>query len=106
MDVMGIRQAYLCQRIMRHRPRTDANHTAIVAALRTAGCAVQSLAATGGGVPDLLLSKNGHCCLAEIKDGEKKQLTPDQEKWIANWKSRVFILRSVEDAVRLANAML
>lgn len=91
---------------MRARPRTDANHTTIISALRTAGCAVQSLAALGGGVPDLLVSKNGHCCLAEIKDGDKKGLTPDQEKWIANWKSRVFILRSVEDAIRLSNAMI
>lgn len=95
---------------MRHRPRTDANHTAIISALRTAGCAVQSLAAIGSGCPDLLVSKNGHCCVAEIKDGKRapsqQKLTDDQEKWIANWKSRVFVLRSVEDAIKLSNAML
>lgn len=95
---------------MRHRPRTDANHTSIIAALRTAGCAVQSLASVGSGCPDLLVSKNGHCCVAEVKDGERapsqQKLTTDQEKWIANWKSRVFVLRSVDDAIKLANAMI
>lgn len=95
---------------MRARPRTDSNHQSIVAALRTAGCAVQSLAAIGSGCPDLLVSKNGHCCVAEIKDGKRapsqQKLTDDQEKWIANWKSRVFVLRSVEDAIKLSNAML
>lgn len=40
---------------MRRAARTDANQTAIVEALRKCGASVQSLAAVGKGVPDLLV---------------------------------------------------
>ena len=37
--------------------RVDDNHVAVVEALRKAGAMVQSLAAVGDGVPDLLIGK-------------------------------------------------
>ncbi len=93
----------------RRAARTDSNHLSIVEALRKCGCAVFSLAAIGKGVPDLCISKSGHCCLAEIKDGtrspSKRKLTPDQVRFMAEWKSPVMILSSVDDAVRLAQVM-
>lgn len=95
---------------MRHRPRTDRNHGDIVKALRQAGCSVLSMASLGNGVVDILIAKNGHLALAEIKDGEaspsKRKLTPDQVKWISQWKSKIFLLQSVEDAIKLSNAMV
>ena len=94
---------------MRSRPRTDSNHKAIIATLRKCGCAVQSLAAIGNGCPDLLVSKANHCCVCEVKDGDKspshRKLTTDQEQWIKRWKSPVMILTSVNDAILLAGAM-
>lgn len=95
---------------MRKYGRVDKPHRDIVAALRKAGCSVLSMASLGNGVVDILIAKNGHLALAEIKDGDaspsRRQLTPDQVKWISQWKSKIFLLQSVEDAVKLANAMV
>lgn len=94
---------------MRKYGRVDKPHRDIVAALRKAGCSVLSMASLGNGVVDLLIARNGHLALCEIKDGEKsasrRQLTPDQVKWISQWKSKIFLLQSVEDAIKLAEAM-
>jgi Holliday junction resolvase len=65
--------------------RTDANQTEIVLALRAAGAFVQSLAACGCGVPDLLVMRGGRIVLMEVKDGSKpeseRRLTPAQVAW-------------------------
>jgi len=64
--------------------RTDANHVEIVEALRRRGYLVQSLAAVGCGVPDLLVWC-GRWVLLEVKDGEKcpsaRELTPAEKSW-------------------------
>jgi Holliday junction resolvase len=69
--------------------RTDANHIQVVSALRAAGATVQSLAAVGKGVPDLLVGHQGHTLLMEVKDGDKspsqRKLTEDQLKWHREW---------------------
>lgn len=49
---------------------TDGNQAAIVAALRSVGCSVVDLSATGGGVPDLLVGRVGVTFLLEVKDAE------------------------------------
>lgn len=65
--------------------RTDANHAEIVAALRAAGAAVQSLASVGEGVPDLLVAFRGAWYVIEAKDGKKsssrKRLTAAEKAW-------------------------
>ena len=74
---------------MRRAAKIDANQTAVVSALRAAGATVQSLAAVGDGVPDLLVGYRGHTLLFEVKDGQKppsqRRLTDDQQKWHAAW---------------------
>lgn len=55
---------------MRLKARTDANHSEVVKALRNAGCSVQSLAATGRGVPDLLVGRDGKNLLMESKTAQ------------------------------------
>lgn len=52
--------------------RVDANHGAVVAALRAAGCLVLDLSAVGRGCPDLLVyhRRTGYF-LVEVKDGAK-----------------------------------
>ncbi len=94
---------------MRRAARTDENQTDIVKALR-ALCgpdAVESLAAVGKGVPDLLVGFQGRNILLEVKrplgprggkDGRK--LTPDQVIWHANWRGQVAVVRSVDEAVK------
>lgn len=74
---------------MRKYGKIDANQTAVVSALRAAGATVQSLAAVGGGVPDLLVGYKSHTILMEVKDGNKppaqRKLTEDQLKWHGAW---------------------
>jgi len=88
---------------MRRAARTDGNHEEIVKALRAVGATVQSLAAVGHGVPDLLVGYQGKTILMEVKDGtkstSKRQLTEDQVKWIDAWSGgSVFIVDNVEAA--------
>ena len=74
---------------MRRAAKIDANQDAVVSALRAAGATVQSLAAVGKGVPDLLVGYKGKTLLMEVKDGRKppsaQRLTEDQLTWHGNW---------------------
>ena len=74
---------------MRRAAKIDANHDQVVSALRAAGATVQTLAAVGKGVPDLLVGFRGQTILMEIKDGRKipsaQRLTEDQLKWHGAW---------------------
>jgi hypothetical protein len=84
--------------------KIDANQPDIVAALRKCGATVQSLAATGHGVPDLLVGHQGRTLLLEIKDGSRpkseRQLTPDQIEWHINWRGGpCMVVNSVEEAL-------
>lgn len=90
--------------------RTDANHTEVVKALRSAGAFVRSLAAVGDGMPDLLVTVNGRTALIEVKDGKKvksaQKLTPDQIKFHAEWTgSCLAIVDGPEAALRVLNVM-
>ena len=84
--------------------KVDRNHPEIVAGLRKAGVKVQSLAAIGGGVPDLLCGFRGVLSLLEVKDGKKvasaRKLTEDQVKWHAEWSGMpVYVVDSLEAAL-------
>lgn len=75
---------------MRRAAKVDDTQAAIVDALRAAGCKVLSLAACGSGVPDLLVRRpfSGPALqLLEVKNpkGRGIKLTPDQEKFHAEW---------------------
>ena len=89
--------------------RVDANQPDIVAALRRAGCSVQSLAMVGHGVPDLLVGRHGDLFLLEVKDGakppSKQKLTQDEIEWIAKWDTTVFIVTSTEEALMAVGLM-
>ena len=87
--------------------RTDANHKAVVQALRSVQgvqVSVTSLANVAKGVPDLLVGVFGKTFLCEVKDGDKplsrRSLTPDQHRFIDQWNgSKVVILLSAAHAV-------
>lgn len=93
---------------MRKFARIDQNQRQIVAALRKAGCSVQSLASCGSGVPDLLV---GHLMrmrptniLMEVKDSDqppsRRKLTPDEKRWHGYWRGQVCVVESVDDALK------
>jgi hypothetical protein len=94
---------------MRRAAKTDANHAQIVSVLRKCGCDVQSLAAVGDGVPDLLVHHRptGRLALAEIKDGDlppsRRRLTAAQREWHARWP--VTVVETVEQALLLAERL-
>lgn len=87
----------------RRAARVDANHSAITGALIACGCEVQSLAAVGQGVSDLLVFHRStrRLILVEVKDGSKKpsarKLTPDQVEWHSRWP--VTVVNNIEDAI-------
>jgi Holliday junction resolvase len=94
---------------MKKYGRTDSNQTEIVEALRKAGATVQSLAAVGAGVPDLLVGWRGMNFLLEVKDGalppSERRLTPEQVKWHDAWIGRpVFVVKSAQEALEAIGA--
>lgn len=95
---------------MRRAAKIDANQPAIVKALRAAGATVQSLAAVGDGVPDLLVGINGRTALIEIKDGAQvpsaQRLTPGQLEWHGAWLGGTLAtVNNVEAALRVLAVM-
>jgi hypothetical protein len=95
---------------MRRAAKTDANQAEIVEAMRRAGATVQSLAAVGQGVPDLLVGYRNRTALVEVKDGSKcasaRKLTPDQQQWHQNWTGGTLaIVPDVDAALRVLKLM-
>ena len=94
---------------MRRAAKVDANQDQIVSALRAAGAVVQSLAAIGSGVPDLLVAFRGNLFLLEVKDGAKpkssQKLTDKQVKWHQAWGALVEVVNSPEAALRAIGAI-
>lgn len=90
---------------MRRAARRDDNHAEIVQALRQIGCTVHDTAAVGGGFPDLAVGFRGENTFLEVKDGSKppsaRKLTPEQVVWHSQWRGKVFVVESVEQAVRV-----
>ena len=89
---------------MRRAAKIDANQPMIVMALRAAGATVQTLAAVGGGVPDLLVGYHGRNLLLEVKDEckppSKRRLTPDQAVWHATWAGTTYVVKSEQEALQ------
>ena len=89
---------------MRRAAKVDENQAEIVAALRKCGCTVQSLAAVGKGVPDLLVGRAGVNYLLEVKDGNKpksaRDLTPDELRWLHGWRGSAVVVETVDEALK------
>lgn len=90
---------------MRRAARVDDNQKEIVDALRKCGWSVQSIASMGGGVPDLLVGRDGLNLLLEVKDGKKPKsarlLTEDERQWHESWRGNVRIVESLDDIADL-----
>ena len=95
---------------MRRASRVDANHEQVVLALKAAGATVQSLAAVGQGVPDLLVGFQGKTLLMEIKDGKKspshRKLTEQQLAWHGSWRGGpLAVVDGPEAALRMLGVL-
>ena len=90
---------------MRRAAKIDDNQNEIVQALRQCGASVQTLAAVGQGVPDILIGYRGRNLCVEIKDGSKspskRRLTADQVMWHRQWKGQVCVVESIDEALEL-----
>ena len=88
---------------MRRAAKIDRNQPEIVDALRACGCEVESLAAVGHGVADLLVfhRPSRRLMLVEVKDGARRpserRLTADQVEWHTRWPVRLVV--SVDEAL-------
>jgi hypothetical protein len=89
--------------------RIDANQPAIVAALRKIGASVLHLHTIGKGAPDLAVGYRGQNVLMELKDSAKppsaRKLTPDEEKFHAEWRGQVCVVESEQEAVEFILAL-
>lgn len=95
---------------MRRAARVDQNQEQIVEALRAVGATVQTLAAVGKGVPDLLVGYKGQTLLLEVKDGRKppseRKLTEDQLVWHRNWNGGpLAVVDGVDSALRMLGVL-
>lgn len=94
---------------MRRAARIDANQPAVVAALRKLGASVQPLHTVHEGCPDLLVGYRQANFLFEVKDGEKpasaRALTPDQKRWIGEWRGPVYVVNNPVEAVGLLQTL-
>lgn len=92
----------------RRAAKVDSNQTAIVDALRAAGCSVSSLAECGKGIPDLLVGVAGQNVLLEVKDGSlpasQRLLTPAQKAWHREWKGTAHVVNGVGEALLVVGA--
>jgi Holliday junction resolvase len=89
---------------MRRAAKVDENQAEIVAALRQVGCFVEPLHAVGGGVPDLLVGRNGETFLIEVKDGNKppsaRKKTDAQVIWHDAWRGKpVAVVCNIREAL-------
>ena len=89
---------------MRRAAKVDANQAEIVQALRAVGASVQLLHMVGGGCPDTLCGFRGKNYALEIKDG-KGTTTPAEREWLLAWRGQAYIVRSVDDALRVIGAV-
>ena len=89
---------------MRRAAKIDANQTEIVDAFRKLGCSVQSLAALGKGVPDIMVSLGGITWLVEVKAGRGKE-NPLQTAWAASWLGCRAVVRDIEGVIVTVKTM-
>ena len=86
--------------LARHNPKRDANEQAIIKALYLCGFQVTRL--SGKGLPDLLLSRNGHWHLAEVKTRTGTLTAPQTAFEARHAPAPVWVLRSEADVATLS----
>lgn len=86
--------------------KRDGNEKEIVEALTADGWSVQPIMhPTDKGVPDLIAAKFGKTIAVEIKVGDRK-LETEQDDWRRWWQGQYIIARSPSQAVHLCQLFL
>jgi Holliday junction resolvase len=85
--------------------KVDANQKELVSQFRKLGYSVLLLNAIKGGCPDALVAKHGENFLVEFKSKSGK-LNELQEEFIGKWNANVFVVRSIEDIIKLDKKLL
>lgn len=80
--------------------RRDSNHAEIRDRLREAYISVFDAGDIGQGYPDLVCGFRGQNYLLEVKTIDGK-LTPAQVDFINSWRGTVYVVRTVEEALRV-----
>lgn len=89
----------------RRAAKVDENHHDVVVALKRIGCRVQSLAAVGGGCPDVLVLWRDRLYLLEIK-APGGRLNKAQREWHESWCSApLAVVSSPGEAVEAVGRM-
>jgi hypothetical protein len=95
---------------MRLHAKSDRNQAEIVKALRQIGADVLVLSKVGHGCPDLLVYEPflQQLHLMEVKDGllppSQRKLTDDEAAFHAKWRGKIWIVNSVDDALKVVGA--
>ncbi len=88
--------------------KVDDNHAQIVKSLRGVGATVISLAAVGGGCPDLVVGYRRTNYLMEIKDGAKvpsaRKRTPAQIHFAETWRGSHVLVNNPREALQAIGA--
>jgi Archaeal holliday junction resolvase (hjc) len=90
--------------VVRHKPKLDSSHRGIVKALESAGARVQSLAALGGGVPDLMAVRASKVYLIECKTPgppSTRRVRDSQVAWSERMGITVHIVSTPEEAIAI-----
>lgn len=86
--------------------RADANQPEIVEALRAAGASVQHTHEIGRGCPDLAVGFRGQNYWLEVKTPyTMNDLTDDELRWHMNWRGNVYVVGTVDEALRAIGAL-
>src|SRR5271157_3512036 len=88
---------------MRKYGRVDANHTAIITALRQAGITAFSIASIGNGKGDIVAGYQGINVLLEVKNPKqeprKQRLTRDEIRHHREWNGQIAVVKTAEEAI-------
>ncbi len=87
--------------------KQDANASAIVSALRAAGCVVRYIDCPVGvgGIPDILVGFQGKTYLMELKV-RLGRLNPKQKEFHASWNGGpLAVVHSVDEALRVVGLL-
>lgn len=77
--------------------KVDANQAEIIAAFRELGCSVHDCSGVGDGFPDLVVGLVGVNLLVECKT-ESGVLTPEQVRFMEEWRGVAYVIRSAQEA--------
>lgn len=93
------------RRFMRYRARFDSNQPEIIEAFQKLGASVLNCSAVGSGFPDLIIGFAGGNHLVEVKRADssygRRGLSPSQQKWAERWPTAVYVVRTIDDVIRL-----